>query len=173
MNATEILNAAGLTNLPPGADPTVIAEQILKDHLVGQRVFDLFIEQHAAEVVSKFHPLEKEALRRRLGFAGFAEPAPKPHVSWSVGPHPINGKVMITMQCGSETCYWSGSVDDLPRLKFRGETVPADIATVYKMSVSNGDDPELEAARRDYAAKETAKLKQARYDESTKHAKQW
>jgi hypothetical protein len=158
-----LLSACGIS-LPPGADPNEISKKILADNFVGNCVMELLIKKFAPEAMATRHPLEKEALKKRLGLA---EPE-APRVAWGISTHPISGKVIITAVCGSETMNWSGAVEDLPRLKFRGDTVPGDIALTYKLSVSSGPDPELEAARRDYGEREVAKAKHSYYESKTK-----
>jgi hypothetical protein len=161
-----LLSAAGITNLPPDVSKWTLAGKIIADNLVNLRVQELVASERATEAVGKFHPIEKQALRRRLGL--IEESTDKPRVLWGIGPHPTSGKIIITAVCGSETMNWSGAVEDLACLKFRGETCPADIATVYKLSTSSGPDPELEAVRRDYAAREQAKKNQAAYEAKTR-----
>jgi hypothetical protein len=160
----ELLNAVGITSLPPGVDPNDITKKILADAFVGNCVFALLIKQFAAEAMAERHTLEKESLRKRLGL----EQAPKPNVEWAVGTNPVNGKTMVIAKCAGETMYFDGSPEAISRQKFRGETCPPDIATLYRLHVGNGNDPELEAVRRDYGERELAKVKHANYEHKTK-----
>lgn len=166
-----ILNAAGIT-LAPGQSPDEIIQKILRDSYVGVKAMEVLIARHAADGIANMVPLEIEHLRTRV----VIRPAPqKPKVEWAlVQPEAtFSGKMLIRATCGAETIQWSGDVRELRTLKFRGESVPADIAQVYEYHCGGPEDPELAAARRDWESLQAANKKQDAFEQKQKRGPQF
>jgi hypothetical protein len=131
-----ILAAAGA----PNGD----VDKILKDSLLRNRVFDLLVEQHAAEALSThFHEMELQALRIRIG----AEVSkPKFRVTWGIMPSDrglSEGQTIVAKsfigdsQTHDEVFYFKPrTIEEARAIKYRGQPVPGDILYLYSQYLS-------------------------------------
>jgi hypothetical protein len=97
-----ILEALGISEFPA---PDSL-NKVLNDHLVAQRATELAVEHFAAEAIQKMHPVERQALIKRIS------PPPKPlhQVGWKVQPGLQSGKPRIVGNCGrcGQDCHYDG-----------------------------------------------------------------
>ena len=162
-----ILRAAGITSLPPGANPNDIVEKILGYGLLQQRVIRRLLERDAIETLGTFRPIELEALRR---YAGAEAAKPKWTVRWDVvTPDQDGGDIRIVaksflegMVTPDETfVFQPRTIEEARRIRFRGEAVPGDV--LYVWSQYKGVSLRAEAAIREQqiAAADAAGKKQS------------
>ena len=157
-----VLRAAEITFLPNGVSQSEFVAQILKDNFVNQLVMEYLVERFAAEAIAaKAHPLEKKALRKRFKVEPSDKPLERSAVQWGI-VNLESGKIAIKAWTNTEEALWSGASKDILTFRFKGEQCPADVAAVYTLRAGDGvNDPEWQAAQRDYVAKEEAKHKHA------------
>lgn len=154
-----LLRAAGIQSLPPGVSALEVVQKICRDHLVRDRVFDLLVEQYAAEALTnRFHFREKEPLRVRTG----AEIAKlKFRVEWSFIEPSLsqNGQALISAKAyvegdtsPAETFWWSPrTLEEARQIRFRGEACPGDILWRIGEYLGNPDAALFAAQARDRA----------------------
>ena len=127
-----ILNAAGIRDLPPGVSEYDVLQKVLADSLVGNRVFALLIQRHAAEALRGFRGIELDALHKRVGAIDVTRI--KPAITWGIiHPDSDNRQMFITANAAGETVRWNGGVEKLKTFRWRGEAVPEEIAELYRL----------------------------------------
>jgi hypothetical protein len=154
-----ILSAAGITLQPGNIQPDLI-EKILADSLVGQRVMELLIRRYAAEAIAPWHPLEKEALRRRMHVNDPVKT--KPVVEWGLlSPDQTQaGRAIVKATCGPETINFTGTPAALKTFRFHGAPCPGDIIWLYETYCAPAPDPIFirdERERQKYALEQKMK----------------
>jgi len=94
----------GTTSLPCPEEE--LRKKILSDNLVTLRAQELMISQFASEAIRQMHPVERQALIKRIS------PPPKPlhQVGWKVESGLQSGKPRIVGYCGrcGQDCHYDG-----------------------------------------------------------------
>jgi hypothetical protein len=131
-----ILEAAGITQPPL---PLEVVPKILNYSLLRNRVFDLLVEQHAAEVLETcFHEAELKALRVHCRVESTK---PKFRVGWSlVSPEMAqSGRPIIVAnsylgdsQTPDEKLFFQPkTIEEARQVRVRGQAVPGDLLYQY------------------------------------------
>jgi hypothetical protein len=144
----ELLKAIGIETLPPGETEASLVKKILTDNFFYNRVIQQLVEEWSVGVAERLPQIQRDALRSK-----FAPKATKPVVVWAVIPadQTGTGKARITATGGGETIYWTGTVAELRRFRFRGESVPAAIIDVYELHSAPVPDPIWVNQQREHA----------------------
>ena len=132
----EILEAAGITQQPY---PLEVVPKILNYSLLRNRVFDLLVEQHAAEVLAtRFHEAELKALRVHCRIESTK---PTFRIQWALVPanDGLSGGQYIVAESfvgdnrtHDEIFRWQPrTIEEARQIRFRGEGVPGDILWLY------------------------------------------
>jgi hypothetical protein len=126
-NENAIILALDLAYLSP-ADQLSALKKILADGLVQKRALEMAVNQHIVRAVESLLPIEKAALRKRVG-AG--EQQKSPHVQWFVETGQLSHRLHIRAVCAHGKSWWDCHPDQLGDEKHCNEALPTGVREEY------------------------------------------
>ena len=123
-----ILEVLGVKSIPPGQTEHSLLSKLLKNPEIIQAVLDLLVARNAdSAILTILSPAAKTRLLNHIGCG----PAVAQKVSWAVCRVPNSGQWMIVGKVFGENIFFTGTPENAPLLKFRGETCPRHIVEEY------------------------------------------